>query len=143
MSLKNAYPPPPPGQTHHLLTSRVAPADYLFLKRYLPYTFAVSDIVVSKLFKAFIDELRNQHATEPFQLSLHVGDDNYQRIQRILERCNFRDDPGRSGSQDVERGVDGVRETVQPNAEQRTNEKSSTPRRQRAKSKKSERAKEK
>ena len=123
MPLQNAYPNPTPGQEHQKICGRVDPQDFRFLKRLVPYTFGISDIVVSQLFKKFIDELRKLDRDTPFGPTLHVGDGNYLAVERILDQCNFFG--GHSGQEsrpDGERGADGIRETMRASAEQRPDE---------------------
>lgn len=119
MPLSYPYPPPSPGQTHHLLQTRVPPTERQFLKRLLPYVDGLNHIILSNLFKKFIDELRRIDSISTLQPTLYPGDPTHVLIESVLDGITFRP-VGRESGGNVERAASGVCEEVRTVAEQRT-----------------------
>lgn len=130
MPLSYPYPPPPPGQTHHLLQTRIPETDYRFLKRLLPYVDGLNHIILSNLVKKFIDELRKLDSVSKLEPTLYPGDPTHILIERVLDGITFRPVGSESGADD-ERGTGGVREEMRGPTKQRTESKGGTEKRRR------------
>lgn len=123
--LKNPYPPPLPGSENHKLYTRVAPEDYFWLRRRLPYTIALTDKILAILYKKFIDELRRIDASEPFEPAICIDDPTYDRILTVLSGCSFGQPVGEVGARDDQRGTSSLHPEVRDTQVERPDEKSS------------------
>ncbi len=130
-----------PWDQRHKISARVDPKDFYLLKRLIPYTEGVIDIITATLFKKFIDELRK---LEPIDPALYVDDDTYIRVEQVLAEFQRRTTPVGDGQDtSVESGGDrgttgdasarddtgatgGLRETLLGDAQQRPDTKGGT-----------------
>lgn len=84
--------------TGHRVWAIVSPDDYAFLKKILTCTSGRADIVLSTLFKAYIDELRNLESEngQPFEPGWCTGHPTLLIAERVLERLTTRFSSGPS-----------------------------------------------
>lgn len=140
MDLVNPYNPTGERwEDNHTVQCRVSQEDFFFIKQRFPFYNGLFDKILASLYKLLLDELRKIDSETPIETALYVGDPSYQTLAATLTRIQIVErrsigEPSSGGSpspRNDERGTRSVRATVQPNAEQRTDEKGDTPPRKR------------